>query len=361
MSRQDLLARLEPYLESSSRLRRQRKFPFVDDKVLTDWNGMMIAALARAGGLLGEPRYVTAAEKAAAFVLTLRDGEGIQLHTWRDGKGKIRAYLDDYAYLIKGLTALHKVTGSGRWLDEAERLSEELESRLRDPAGGYFMSEGEPDLLVQVKAATDGAIPAGNGVAILGLLELGAITGEAVYRERATAALESFSPQLAAYPGALATVALAVYHYRRPGSPPPAGESGAAEAVAATGGLEGLAEKLVRVSARPASAVREDGWQPFEIGLEIQEAWHINANPASLEYLIPTSLEGKLRGLSYPPGESFKFAFAPEELSVYSGSVTLTGELAPGERSLSLTYQACDDRRCLPPVTKHVILPAPER
>ena len=67
-------------------------------------------------------------------------------------------------------------------------------------------------------------------------------------------------------------------------------------------------------------------------------------------------LQGAVRGVTYPPGESFKFTFAPEEISVYSGSATLTGELAAGERSLSLTYQACDDRRCLPPVTKKVTL-----
>ncbi|MGB6640750.1 MAG: protein-disulfide reductase DsbD domain-containing protein, partial [Thermoanaerobaculia bacterium] len=121
--------------------------------------------------------------------------------------------------------------------------------------------------------------------------------------------------------------------------------------------LEGLAEKLVRVTARLSSPLQEDGWQPFEIGLEIQEAWHLNANPASLDYLIPTKLEGKVRGLSYPQGESFKFAFAPEKLSVYSGLVTIGGEIAPGEQTLSLTYQACDDRRCLPPVTKKVTLP----
>ena len=64
-----------------------------------------------------------------------------------------------------------------------------------------------------------------------------------------------------------------------------------------------------------------------------------------------------MRGLSYPQGETFSFAFAAEELSVYSGSVNLAGEIAPGERTLSLTYQACDDRRCLPPVTKIVAIP----
>jgi hypothetical protein len=219
------------------------------------------------------------------------------------------------------------------------------------------LSEGEPDLLVQVKAATDGAIPAGNGVAILGLLELSDITGREVYRERATKALESFSPQLASYPGALTTVALAVYRYREPGSPQPMATLGAGDVNVGADGLRGLAKKVVRVTARPSSAVRADGWQPFEIGLEIQEAWHINANPASLDYLIPTKLEGNLRGLSYPRGASFRFAFAPEALMVYSGLVTLAGELAPGERGLSLTYQACDDRRCLPPVTKIVALP----
>ena len=90
--------------------------------------------------------------------------------------------------------------------------------------------------------------------------------------------------------------------------------------------------------------------------LSIDDKWHVNANPASLEFLIPTTIAGEVRSIAYPAGELLAFAFAGEELSVYSGSVTVSGEVKEGEASVFLTYQACDDRRCLPPVTESVSL-----
>jgi len=121
--------------------RRQREHPLVDDKVLTDWTGMTIAALARAGDLLDEPRYLAAASRAADFLLRqLRDDEGRLLHTWRGGHAKLPAFLDDYAFFVRGLLALDAATGEPRWLSAAARLSDEMEERLRIPAGGYHLN-----------------------------------------------------------------------------------------------------------------------------------------------------------------------------------------------------------------------------
>lgn len=100
-----------------------------------------------------------------------------------------------------------------------------------------------------------------------------------------------------------------------------------------------------------------DGWSPFELRLQIRSGWHINANPASLKYLIPTEVQGKVRRVTYPEGEIFQFDFAKDELAVYSGNISIAGEVDPKETSLRLVYQACDDRRCLPPVEQTVLLP----
>jgi uncharacterized protein YyaL (SSP411 family) len=214
-----LRARMEPLLAKLRAARARRKRPRIDDKVLTDWNGMAIAAFARAGKSFGEPRYTAAAKRAADFVLArLHPGSGPLLHAYRGGTAKIPAFLDDYAYLIHGLLALAEVTDATaepRWGQEAERLATEMEQRLRDPQGGYTSAGPNPRLLFQSKTVTDGAVPSGNAIAILDLLELAKRTGNAVYRERAASALRAFGPDLDRYPAAVPTLALAVLRFHK--------------------------------------------------------------------------------------------------------------------------------------------------
>ncbi len=148
VSREVLVQRLEPYLGRLLEARKRREMPLVDDKVLTDWNGMMIAGMARAGAILDEPRYLEAATRAAVFLLKgLDPDEGNLLHAWRGGEAKIDAFLDDYAYFVRGLLALHDVTAEDRWLSEAVRLADELEERLAAPGGGYYLTAPQPGLL----------------------------------------------------------------------------------------------------------------------------------------------------------------------------------------------------------------------
>ncbi|MFQ5742816.1 MAG: thioredoxin domain-containing protein [Acidobacteriota bacterium] len=363
ISRRQLLARLQPDLDELRQVRSRRKFPLVDDKVLCDWNGMMIAAMARAGELLTEPRYLRAAEKAADFLTKeLRGSDGTLLHAWRQGEARIPAFLDDYAFLIRGLLALDEATADGRWIATAEKLAEQMQQRLADPRGGYFSSVAKPDLLLQTRTVTDGAIPSGNAVAALDLLELAHRTSKSIYRERARVALEAFSPELEQYPLAVPTLALAVYRYQQGSAaslvagrgPGPATPEGTEE-------IDALARRVVHAEARVSGAALADGWRPFEVKLEIDEGWHINANPASLDYLIPTTVEGPVRKLSYPLAQSLRFAFAADELAVYTGRAGIRGEASSAVRSIRLTYQACDDSRCLPPVTKTLSLSAGDR
>ena len=135
VSEAELMKTVEPQRRALLAVRNERERPLVDDKVLTDWNGLMIGAMARAGALLREPRYTAAAERAARFVLeTLRDADaGTLLHAWRDGQARVPALLDDYAFLVEGLLELARGDRrEQRWLDEAVRLAEEQERRLGD-------------------------------------------------------------------------------------------------------------------------------------------------------------------------------------------------------------------------------------
>ncbi len=359
IDRDALLVRLAPELAKLAAARGRRERPLVDDKVLTDWNAMMIAAMARGGAVLGEPRYHQAAERAASFLLAeLWPQEGTLQHAWRGGEAKIDAFLDDYAFLLRGLLALGDTDDDRRWLAAAERLAEELERRLAAPQGGYHLAAADPQLLFQPLSATDGAIPGGNSVAILGLLDLAERTGKAVYRERAERALRGFASALERYPAAVPTLAAALLRYHGGGTrggprvaAAPARPSAAAE-------LERLARDVVAATAR---AEGDGAWRSLTVQLEIQPGWHVNANPASLDFLVPTTVAGPVRALEYPRGETIRFAFAAEELSVYAGTVSLGGEVEAGAGSVRLTYQACDDQRCLPPVTETLPVAAARR
>jgi len=329
-----LRAEMQPALAKLRKARESRPHPLVDDKVLADWNGMMIAAMAKAGGAFREPRYERAAKRAAAFVLEdLRSEGGALQHVWREGKARVPAFLDDYAFVARGLLVLHRESGENRWLEEAERLAQEMEKELRDPPGGYFQSPEKPYLLVQSKPVNDGAIASGNGIATSVLLELFELTGKAVYRERAEDALRAFASDIERYPQGAMTLALTVERYH--------------EAPAIS--LDALAASVVeaRIDAAPPG---------FRVFLIVKEGWHINANPPSSPYLIPTEIRGDVRNVSYPPGKSMTFAFSNEPLSIYDGEVAIELELEQDATELTLVYQACDDTRCLSPVSRRLPL-----
>ena len=210
-SEAELLARVARCQATLLALRARRVPPLHDDKVLADWNGLMIGALALAGRALGEPRYVQAAEEAATFVLeTLRALDGGLLHRWRDGEAAIPALLDDHAYLAHGLLELFQATGRARWLSEARRLAAALRERFADAErGGFFQTPSDTTLITRSKPGYDGALPSGNAVAAEVLLRLGRLLPDEALLEEGRRALSALSQTLARAPGLAATWALA--------------------------------------------------------------------------------------------------------------------------------------------------------
>jgi len=184
--------------------RDERVRPFRDDKVLTDWNGLTIAALAVSGRILNEPRYIEAATKAADFILhNLRRDDGTLLHRWRIGKAAIAGQLEDYAGMVWGLTELYEASFNGRWLHEAVALNSVMLTRFKGKSGGFYQVEANHELIARPLQGFDGAMPSGNAVAMHNLLRLSRLTGSAELEREAAAVADHFSGAAAAAPTGL--------------------------------------------------------------------------------------------------------------------------------------------------------------
>ena len=169
-------------------VREKRVWPGLDDKRLCSWNALMISALADAGATLEDVRYVDAASKCADFVLTqMRAADGRLLRTWKDGQGRLNAYLEDHAYMVEALLTLYEATWEPRWFAEARAIADTMIERFADDEhGGFYDTASDHERLVaRRKSLEDNPIPAGNSAAAFGLLRLAALTGERSYEQRA--------------------------------------------------------------------------------------------------------------------------------------------------------------------------------
>ncbi|MSP88744.1 MAG: thioredoxin domain-containing protein [Alphaproteobacteria bacterium] len=180
------------------RAREARIKPGWDDKVLADWNGLMIAALARAGTAFDKPDWIAAAETAFDFVCTAMTENGRLRHSWRHGVLKHAATLDDYANMARAALALDQATGKPRFRSQAVIWLDVLDRHYwhRTSGGYFFTADDAPGLIARTKAIHDNATPAGNGVLVEALAQLYHLTGETGFRDRADALIAAFSGEL---------------------------------------------------------------------------------------------------------------------------------------------------------------------
>ena len=193
--------------------RSERERPFMDDKILTDWNGLMIASLSKAAAAFGDEGYASAAGRAADFILSeLVDDRGRLLHRYRDGEAGIEAHADDYAFFIWGLMELYEATFNARYLKAAIDLNSVfIEDFWCDAYGGFYMSRVEAtDLIVRQKLFMDNAYPSANSVAMLNLLKLSGITGDEGLRDKAMELISAFRGELSAGPSSAAQLLIAL-------------------------------------------------------------------------------------------------------------------------------------------------------
>lgn len=185
--------------------REKRIPPLRDEKILTDWNGLMIAALAKGGRCLDNRAYIKAAQEAAEFIISkMSDGKNGLFHRYKDGQAAIAAYADDYAFFIWGLLELYESTFSSHYLEKALELNRFfLKHYWDEPEGGFYFTadEAEP-LLLRKKEIYDGAIPSSNSVAMLNLLKLGRITANPDLEDKANQSVKFFSGDITQNPTA---------------------------------------------------------------------------------------------------------------------------------------------------------------
>ncbi|MHC4416788.1 MAG: DUF255 domain-containing protein [Planctomycetota bacterium] len=336
-------------------VRDRRDQPGTDDKILAGWNGLMIGGMADGGRVLQEPRYLEAGRRAAEFVLTsMRDDEGGLLRTFRSEQAKVAAFLEDYALVIRGLVALYRATGESRWLEAARELADGARQRFWDDgAGAYYDTlRDQDDLFVRTKSTYDGAVPCGNSIMLIDLLDLHELTGADALLDDAAATLEGLSSAVAARPvaTALATLGLARIadgYPRRLTAPPTTAPAAGPRAVE----VEASAERVEVSAESPGS---------LELTLRIADGYHINAHDPGPANLIGLSVKvvgsgGVTVRPDYQAGELYR-----GEIRVLRGTVTLPVSIegagaVTGEPKLAVTYQVCTDRVCLAPTTE--ILP----
>lgn len=214
IGRENLAQRIN-YHEERKKLfafREKRIHPFKDDKILTSWNGLMIAAFSMAARVLGNPRWAKPAEKAANFILkVLRRDDGRLLARYRQGDAAYLGYIDDYAFLTWGFIELYQAGFQSAYLLEALHLSHNLIKHFEDKEkGGFFLygDDGE-QLIARPKEIYDGATPSGNSVTALNFLRLARLTGQQEWEEKAERIFHAFAPAVKHYPSGYAYLLMA--------------------------------------------------------------------------------------------------------------------------------------------------------
>jgi uncharacterized protein YyaL (SSP411 family) len=381
--RLDQLARdrgmaLDRLLEARERINRvlleargHRKQPATDDKVLAGWNGIMIAAMARAGRVLNEPRYSDAAARAADAVLSrMGNGDDGLFRTMRLGRAKVGAFLEDYAYLIHGLIELHRGEvgrdePNPRWLQAAERLARGVLRRFsargeHGHGGGYYDTlEGQADLFIRAAGTYDGAIPSGNSQMVHNLLDLYEVTGDGRYRDTAVLDLRAAS-------GSMAQLGSAMVHMQHAllrGLEVAPNDSMVSSARSEPG-------PVIEIDAVPGVLDLRSSRAAFTVTLRIPPGYHVNAHEPGDASVAPIKIEceGAPPGLEveveYPEGVLVRYPFADGLIAIHEGVVVIQGTLqlkTPGRGGslsaarLVLHYQMCTADRCLQPAS--VVLP----
>lgn len=333
--------------------RDTREQPGLDDKVLAAWNGLMIAGMADGGRILQEPHYVDAAARAARFILDeMRTTDGGLLRSWRNGDAKIDAFMEDYAFMIRGLMALHAATRDQAWVATATELADLAEARFADRvAGGYFDTlDARTDLIVRSKSLYDGAVPSANSVMIHGLLDLYEATSDDRYLLRAAGTVRAMSRQLDGR-GVNSALALAGLH----------------RLLAIDAGAMARADSAAAIPTEPVTfepsteSMFVDVQTPgaMTVTMMIADGLHMTANEPGAMNLIPFQVQlvgadGYALEVDYPEGDAYG-----EGLKIYRGTVTVpirvrfTG-VVRGKPQLRIIYQVCTDTACLAPMQYRV-------
>ena len=407
------------------KVRSERPRPMLDDKVLTEWNALMIQGLAVSGRLPGRETDLKIAATAADFLLTkLRDSDGHLLRSWRNSTPGQRGFLDDYACLVSALRALHESTGEARWLTAASELMNQQIAQFYDEAQKtfFFTANDQEQLFARTSTPYDSVTPSGNSMTIRNLLALSEQPENKSFRSLAETTLQRFSGMLESSPSACSGLAMALHDLLKL----QAAESGKAVSAASGDSVNraldsrrpyvrrllrqdmrfcSLADESLNADAksdeatitadeqqsfkpvlpdpakpspfkrnydeRPVKAkiypyfdkLQRGGKCPVAIELTIANEWHINANPAHPDFMIPTEIKitseqkVKMTKVKYPEHELLEVEGQDEPSHVYGGKVIIyalletdAAEMAEkADVEVEIKFQACNSKTCEPP------------
>ena len=359
----DASAMLEVLAPQRARLlaaRGRRAQPARDEKMLTGLNGLAIGAFARAGEVLDRPDLVTVSQTVADRIWWLAyDAEAHELqHSVFLGHAHTDGFLEDYAQLGVAFMTLAAVTGNTVWRDRAALLADGILQRFVRKDGSLVMSADQTHLLIPVTDDGDGDSPSGTSAAIELMLRLASAPHpDPRYRSAALRAVSRLSGTLQQYPAVWATAVTALNDYPLPSKGAPVSVAAVGAAPATPTGESGVPTTAEHV--RVSAAVQTNGGEVrVVVMVTVDEGYHINANPASFDYLIPTAVRFERltpSKMSYPKPVRFQTAFATDGLDVYEGTVRLDAQFGGGALPVSgpihgvVRAQACDARICLPP------------
>ena len=368
-----VLKPLKPAREMLLAARDEREFPLLDTKVIVSWNGLMIDALAYGYEVLGDEKYLTTATKATQFILdNMSKPNGELWHTYTADVASYDAYLDDYAFLVRGMIGLANATGDDHWLQTAKTFIDKMISFFWDDQnGGFFYTKADAkQLIVRTKKPHDSAIPSGNAVAVNNLLML-----DTSYSDYVEKTLRSFARSMEESPSSFMHMLYALNGFLNSDDTPlkekptsdvsvlpqtPLGELGLGDST----------QSLVTATAKIKTPAKGN-YIDVEVQVKIAKGWHINANPAGQENLIPTSITVaedspiEISQVQYPKGKSVVFEFSPEAVNVYEGTFTIPLKIKQKPNTvikkavpiiLKLDYQPCNETECSFPQTLDVPL-----
>lgn len=353
--------RLDGIHEKLRRTRTKRKRPLRDEKSVVAWNGMMIEGYANAGRVLDSPAYIGTAKKAARFILDNMRGENGKLsRIYMDGAPYQNAFLDDYAWLAKGLMALYRATGNKTYKDETVGLLRTVDRFFLDKrGGGYYFTDGSERLPVRVKQGdSTGSLPPANTVIAHVFADLYAATGAQQWKDKADSIVGAFAQGLTERPDSYGHL---IYAMLRVNSKPEQ------KWLAPVTVKEDAVKKLpVREESKDKLSVHADIVHEqstpirkiIKVILDIDDGWHLNTNPASLDFLIPTvadiqTEQSSVLDITYPEAEKLKTPLG--RIDVYAGKVEITATVKAdkpidvSKMRLLLQVQACKDSICYPP------------
>lgn len=345
-------------------VRLKRKRPATDDKVITAWNGLMITACAEAGTAFGNPVYIKAAEKAAEFIMGQMFIGHTLMRVARQKKIVVEGFLEDYAFFLQGLIALHKATKKKKWLAYAIKIAHQCDKRFFDPVrGGYFFAPLRDDNIVRIKMASDSAIMSDNATMMHNLGALASFTGEEEWKKRARMVMQFFYPLVIKTPISYLHL---IEGYMA--MEPEVNEDHHTLGIAANDN-DVVSTDYLTIALRTTEQVIPRQ-KPFtvEIDIVIKKGWHIHTNPAPLAFLQPTRIDFRgnpdieVRQIVYPegvpmvthlPGSTLTQAIPVYEhkVTVYALLAAKKGVTLPSHIQLTVlvSAQVCNQATCLPP------------